>query len=38
MTKACTRFQPLDLLNFFLADVRGAFGPYLGIFLLTEQR
>jgi len=38
VTKACTRLQPLDLLNFFLADVRGAFGPYLGIFLLTEQR
>ena len=27
--------EPLDLVNFFLADVRGAFGPYLGIFLLT---
>jgi MFS family permease len=28
---------PLDWLNFFLADVKGALGPYLGIFLLTEQ-
>jgi MFS family permease len=27
---------PLDLLNFFLADVRGSLGPYLGIFLLTR--
>jgi MFS family permease len=28
---------PLDWLNFFLADVRGGLGPYVGIFLLTEQ-
>jgi MFS family permease len=28
--------RALDLLNFFLADLNGAFGPYLGIFLLTE--
>jgi MFS family permease len=28
---------PLDWLNFTLADVKGALGPYLGIFLLTEQ-
>ena len=27
----------LDWLNFFLADVRGGLGPYLGIFLLTEH-
>lgn len=27
----------LDWLNFFLADVRGALGPYIGIYLLTEQ-
>jgi len=27
----------LDLVNFFLADVRGAFGPYLGVFLVTQQ-
>lgn len=30
------RGRALDLLNFFLADMNGAFGPYLGIFLLTE--
>ena len=29
--------SPLDWLNFFLADVRGGLGPYVGIFLLTEQ-
>jgi len=28
---------PLDWLNFFLADVKGALGPYIGIYLLTEQ-
>jgi MFS family permease len=27
----------LDALNFFLADVRGALGPYLNVFLVTEQ-
>ena len=27
----------LDLVNFFLTDVRGAFGPYLGVFLVTQQ-
>lgn len=27
----------LDRLNFFLADVRGGLGPYVGVFLLTEQ-
>lgn len=26
---------PLDWLNFFLADVKGGLGPYIGIFLLT---
>jgi len=26
----------LDLLNFFLADVRGGIGPYVNVFLLTE--
>lgn len=29
--------SPLDWLNFCLADVRGGLGPYVGIFLLTEQ-
>lgn len=28
----------LDWLNFFLADVRGTLGPYLGIYLLTVQQ
>jgi len=32
-------FRPiwLDALNFLLADVRGALGPYLNVFLVTEQ-
>ena len=28
----------LDAVNFLLADVRGAFGPYLNVFLVTQQR
>ena len=28
----------LDALNFLLADVRGALGPYLNVFLVTQQR
>jgi len=31
------KWRQLDALNFFLADVRGGFGPYLGIFLLTTH-
>ncbi len=33
------RFNPLslDAVNFFLADVRGALGPYLNVFLVTQQ-
>src|SRR5260370_24968970 len=27
----------LDAINFALADVKGAFGPYIGIFLLTHE-
>ena len=27
---------PLDWLNFFLADVRGGLGAYVGVFLLTQ--
>ena len=27
----------LDALNFFLADVRGGLGPYLNVFLVTQQ-
>jgi MFS family permease len=30
--------RPLDALNFFLADVRDGLGPYLSIYLLTEQK
>jgi MFS family permease len=34
------RFTPvsLDALNFLLADVRGALGPYLNVFLVTQQQ
>lgn len=28
--------RPLDWLNFFLADVRGGLGAYVGVFLLTQ--
>ena len=33
------RFNPvsLDAINFLLADVRGALGPYLNVFLVTRQ-
>ena len=33
------RFNPLslDAVNFLLADVRGAIGPYLNVFLVTQQ-
>ncbi len=30
------RVNALDLLNFFLADVRGGLGPYVNVLLLTE--
>ena len=29
--------RPLDWLNFFLADVKGGLGPYLGVYLLTQH-
>jgi MFS family permease len=29
--------RPLDLLNFFLADVRDGLGPYLAVYLLSER-
>lgn len=32
------KWRELDALNFFLADVRGGFGPYLGIYLLTAHQ
>jgi hypothetical protein len=33
------RFHPrsLDAINFLLSDVRGALGPYLNAFLVTQQ-
>ena len=33
------RFYPfsLDVINFLLADVRGALGPYLNVFLVTQR-
>jgi MFS family permease len=33
------KFQPrsLDAINFLLSDVRGALGPYLNVFLVTQQ-
>src|ERR1700759_59577 len=36
---APSRFHPasLDAINFLLADVRGALGPYLNVFLITQQ-
>jgi MFS family permease len=36
--KASDFQRPLDALNFFLADVRDGLGPYLAIYLLTEQK
>lgn len=37
--KHASGFRPisLDALNFLLADVRGALGPYLNVFLVTQQ-
>lgn len=37
---ACAGFRPrsLDAVNFLLADVRGALGPYLNVFLITQQQ
>ncbi len=34
------RFNPfsLDAVNFLLADFRGALGPYLNVFLVTQQQ
>jgi hypothetical protein len=29
--------RALDAVNFFLADVRDGLGPYLAVYLLTEQ-
>src|ERR1700704_4672944 len=39
MATNTSAFRPasLDAVNFLLADVRGALGPYLVVFLVTEQ-
>ena len=39
MTSNNKRFSPfsLDAINFLLADVRGALGPYLNLFLVTQR-
>ncbi len=39
VTKGRRTFHPasLDAVNFLLADVRGALGPYLNVFLVTQQ-
>ncbi|KAA0597113.1 MFS family permease [Azospirillum lipoferum] len=37
MTDNAATHRSLDLLNFFLADVRDGLGPYLAIYLLTVQ-
>src|SRR5213078_622579 len=31
------RSDALDAINFLLADVRGSLGPYLNVFLVTQQ-
>jgi MFS family permease len=38
-SRKARRFNPfsLDAVNFLLADVRGALGPYLNVFLVTQQ-
>src|SRR6476469_6925334 len=36
MAHARAHLAPLDWLNFFLADIRGGLGPYVGVFLLTQ--
>src|SRR3981189_3869441 len=39
MATNTSAFRPasLDAVNFLLADVRGALGPYLNVFLVTQQ-
>ncbi len=36
-SQAAFRPASLDAVNFLLADVRGALGPYLNVFLVTQQ-
>jgi MFS family permease len=38
MHRTSFRSASLDALNFLLADVRGALGPYLNVFLVTQQQ
>jgi hypothetical protein len=35
--KAGFKPRSLDAVNFLLADVRGALGPYLNVFLVTQH-
>ena len=37
-SKAGFRPASLDAINFLLSDVRGALGPYLNVFLVTQQQ
>ncbi len=37
MTPAAKPARSLDAINFLLSDVRGALGPYLNVFLVTQQ-
>jgi hypothetical protein len=39
VTSKDKRYNPfsLDAINFLLADVRGALGPYLNVFLVTQR-
>ena len=37
MTPAAKPARALDAINFLLSDVRGALGPYLNVFLVTQQ-
>jgi hypothetical protein len=39
LSAALPRLRPnaLDAVNFLLADVRGALGPFLNVFLVTQQ-
>src|ERR1700723_1388022 len=37
MRRLTREARSLDAINFLLADVRGALGPYLNVFLVTQQ-
>ncbi len=36
-SRACFSPRSLDAINFLLADARGAVGPYLNVYLVTER-